>query len=513
MINKGLKINNSNNILLLHKYFSNNNNFEYIDNLYKKYFTSKDSSILYELEVLENEIQILLEKKEYSKEEQLILNNVKEYYNSRVNNNTLYKYYLTSPIFNNNICFKKIFNIKNIFSIANNKMNQIKVIETKINNFLNDIRSPLYEIYILNYLSSNYVINKHKKYKKLILNKLLSKEKQNYYELLYVLKYYHNNQSIVNKYETCKLYFDNKVPCIDDNGNIQTLKIDKINGGEHFLGIIIINSDRFNSPYIEAKKISPYIETTLHESWHYKQLYDFHNNKITIEALAYLIDGLVYRKKEDYYKDYCFLPLECQAFKQSIVSMLEILKEHPNIGDINYYKNCISKMEIVTSYCLSSLNPDMAMDKFLIQELENKLKTSPLTPLLSLTKLFFNVDGKVKDFKDLVLNYKKNPNFELFYPFFTYKIKEALPINEDKIIIQMINKEFNYLQYMINGYKYFEEYYNACLKDKIPYKQNELIYLRINRIQTYKQYIKDKSLLENINNSIIIKESEGITLK
>ena len=151
-------------------------------------------------------------------------------------------------------------------------------------NHLNTSKHVLFE-----YLTSNYVDREDELLIDKIIDKIINEEiGLDYYETKFFLRIINKRQSEKYKYEACKVYLDNSIPYVQK----ESLKLNKTNQGNHAFGIIVINSDFLNiKKYnVNKKGLLLLTEFVSHESFHYKQLYDFYHFNPTIDALAYLFE-------------------------------------------------------------------------------------------------------------------------------------------------------------------------------------------------------------------------------
>ncbi len=500
------------NLILLKKYFFNDSLFSLLDRLYRKKIYSQNIVEEFELDVIENDIVVLCNKEELSEEEKVIMGNIKKYYRSKVEKNDLLLYYLFSPIYNDNNTFKKVFGFFDRSVLSSSKKYYKKLIREVIKNYLmGNVGSLTTSKYVMfEYLSSNYVSNEDKPLQEKVVRKILEKNGIDYYELKFILRYLNIKQGEKYRYEACKLYLDSTVPYVDKDGNITTKDVMSYNDiGGHAYGIIVINSNFYSSKsYLtEKKEIPNLLEAQAHESYHYKQLYDFYHLRLTEEALAYLFDITAYNDRERCSKDYLFLPVEYQANRVAYKEMKLIMKKYFNKNEDGKYEYYTKRVDTLMAYGCTAYSKEEVplIDKYLVKSLEDVVKDNIVLVMVSpLVKLFFHSDGTIKSFKELVNSCKGKEQFNIFYPFLTYMIDKDNDIDFDdlsnvKIIAMMASTEAKVINKMLEGYRYFSKYYESKLADNFDLDQKQIILERLNRFNTYVNYIKDDELKNKLN--------------
>ena len=544
MINNSLKKMYPDNKILL-KYFSNRDNWRKLDNLYNNRLSSRSSLIQFELDLLENEIQILLSKEKFTEEENNIINNIRSYYSSNLIVNQLL--IVSSPIYNDPKCLNMLFNDNNKNFIHEKKKYYIERIDNYIKRYINEDKLSDKELQLMfSYLSSDYIDIKDRNIRiKIddIIKMMFKKDKVNHYdEVKFLLDYVHRKQCNDFGYERCKFYLDFTIPTIDDKGDVKTTDFPSplTNAGVRTGGIIVVNTrhmdrEKLNNVEMYGLNLFSYIQSVSHESWHHKQLDDFLNERYTIENLAEIIHCLLYSNMEFYRTNYFFVPIEYQANDRGYQEEMIYAKRLKYDKNVSYANDRMKNLFIEQSYGMAIPNIKdekslpMILDNFIVNELADKCKKNPkYVKRYKILQLFFKNDGTLMNLEELIDSFynievlEKDGNFDyecnyekIFMPFLVNSLnnynlestKENNVLNSriQRILKIVIKNEVNQLLLMIQGYdqfSIFEKNHLILLNKNFVGTQNKLIIERLERIRNFIKYIKDENEVKRIMASI-----------
>ena len=536
MIYNSLRRNDRNN-KILYKYFLQPHNLQVLNKMFEDRFQGNNSILEFELDLLENELQLFLSKQTFEGNDNILLNNIKRYFNNLLKYEVDYLY-LSSPVFNDLNCLNKIYSPENIHIIKLKQEEIRKKIYSNIDKYINSEKLSFEEnknMFV--YLSSDYInyndTEISEKINKIIKKLLEDNYKCDYHAIRFLMCYVNKIQSKKYGYELSKVYIDNKIPFLLDNGTIQTKKFtSSTNCGGHINnGIIVMNTDTGNFIESYGRNLPFLIEQISHESWHHKQYDDFYNQRYTSENFTYIVNELLFSNWKFYRKNYDFLEVEYQANHQSYITTTDLLKMY---SPSDYGKKCkisSNNLEIINSYRMvvpdidSDISQPIPYDEYVVLQLEKIMKEQPeLVKNIRLLQLFFNLDGNLKNINELIDSFNKLENKameeldydcqygKLFAPFFNYIIKNNNVSNEiltsdkmENIIYLLTLYEAKEIVKMIEGYEEFhkfEQQHLRLLNKNFVGMQDKLIKERLIKYRKYLSCLKNQKNIERVTTII-----------
>ena len=463
---------------ILEKYFLDEKNINRLEKMFQYRFrTNSNFAILeYELDLLENEIQLFIKKQDFTGKNKIILDNFKKFLPRLLNVDTMYLY---SPLFNDSACLDLLFSNmdREIIRVKKNAIHN--KVEQTLQKFLNgeDISNEDKDNLFIHLSSDYYNYRVNKEVLKQVVDRLLDKKHKNsYYEIRFLMYFIDKKQSFDHNYEPSKIYVDRVIPILEGDAVRGKPYPSVTNGGAVHEGIIAINTlawAPFGYPDANSE-----ISIVSHESWHKKQYDDLYSRRYTCENYAKVVDLLLFYNWEFYRTNYDFLEFEYQPNFIANKTCLSLFKGKEDMANSRRHLK-----ELGWTYSYRMVVPDInsvnsgavPYDEYVIEELGKKIEEDPKIYGLDILQLFFHKDGKVKNIDELVDSYyslkKEEEDFDyscdcedLFAPYFDYVIKkdnigeEFLSSDRMQPIVNfMAQYEAQEIRKMIEGYDWFHE--------------------------------------------------------
>ena len=491
------------------------------DLLYRDRITTHNSCYEFELDLIENEIQILLANDWLNDDDLLVISYLKEYFSQNYLKH--YDSFLCSPVYNEKNCLERFFDEETRKVIEEKKQETLLEIDKIIKRYLNSEEISIYEMQkMFSYLNSDYISVQYYGITKKIVHMILSsKESKTLEEAKFVSRYYNRKESIENEYEEAKVYLDNRLPLLQKNGVVEYA--DKIsahfskNASCHHGGMIFLNTSYTNDK-ISQKDLMNILANGFHEGWHQKQLSDYCHDVFSIEHFAEVIAAILFSIDEGLYRtNYDFVLHELQAYNQGWRKILELMDEYGVDGESS--KRALWENKVNEAYAMilpNDSNNPVEFDTYVVQTLIKKCQERPyLVEAVSMLGLFFNQNGQMKSLEELLnLYYQNVADIKVFNPFFKY-IFDNYPLNIqiddskkafiDQILDGIILDELLIVKTMLKGYETFAqmiERHLSLLDKRFIGHQDELVMKKVERIRKYILLMQDYDKKEYLSGKL-----------